>query len=129
MAPEIAKSKGYNLAVDYWSLGVCLYQFMCGYLPFGNGCYDPYEIYEEIAKKEVKFPGSLKDIHAKRLMNQLLSKIPEVRLGGSFMNLKSDPWFSSFDWVIFTENVFTSPPPLNRINYLKKNCNQHMFHQ
>lgn len=102
MAPEIPKSKGYNLAVDYWSLGVCFYQFMCGYLPFGNGCDDPYEIYEEIAKKEVKYPGSLRDLHAKRLMNQLLSKNPEVRLGGSFMNLKSDPWFSSFDWVFLS---------------------------
>lgn len=101
MAPEIPKSKGYNLAVDYWSIGVCLYEFMCGYLPFGNGCDDPFEIYEEISKKEVKYPGCLKDLHAKRLMNQLLNKNPEVRLGGSFMNLKSDPWFASFDWVLY----------------------------
>lgn len=101
MAPEIAKSKGYNLAVDYWAIGVCFYEFMCGYLPFGNGCDDPFEIYEEISKKDVKFPGCLKDFHAKRLMYQLLSKNPEVRLGGSFMNLKSDPWFSAFDWVSF----------------------------
>jgi cGMP-dependent protein kinase len=36
MAPEILEGKGYTSLVDLWSLGVCFYEFMCGYLPFGE---------------------------------------------------------------------------------------------
>jgi len=35
MAPEILSGKGYNYSVDLWSLGVVLYEFMAGYVPFG----------------------------------------------------------------------------------------------
>jgi len=46
MAPEVISGKGYNYMVDLWSVGICLYEFMCGYVPFGEEAEDPYEIYE-----------------------------------------------------------------------------------
>lgn len=46
MAPEIISGKGYSSAVDLWSLGVVLYEFMAGYVPFGEDAEDPYEIYQ-----------------------------------------------------------------------------------
>lgn len=79
--------------------GVCLYEFMCGMLPFGEDTEDPYEIYEEILKKEIKYPSYLKDKKARRLMHQLLSQVPELRINGSFGSIKADPWFGDFDWV------------------------------
>lgn len=35
-APEVITGKGYSFAVDYWSLGVCIYEFICGGLPFAE---------------------------------------------------------------------------------------------
>lgn len=50
MAPEIITGKGYSYNVDLWSIGVCLYEFMCGRVPFAEEKDSPYEIYEEIIK-------------------------------------------------------------------------------
>jgi cGMP-dependent protein kinase len=84
--------------VDLWSLGVCLFEFMCGYLPFGDDAEGPYEIYDDIMRNELKFPDFIKDKKAKKLMEQLLSHNPDLRHGGSFAALKTNPWFEGFDW-------------------------------
>lgn len=68
-------------------------------VPFGEEAEDPYEIYEEIIKKDISYPNYLKDKKAKKLMDQLLSRVPEVRLGGQYATLKANPWFENFDWV------------------------------
>ena len=70
---------------------------MCGMVPFGEEAEDPYEIYEEIIKKELTYPNYLKDKKAKKLMDQLLNKVPEIRLGGSYATLKANAWFENFD--------------------------------
>ncbi|CAD8110985.1 unnamed protein product [Paramecium sonneborni] len=98
MAPEIITGKGYTFSVDLWSIGVCLYEFMCGGVPYAEDADDPYEIYEEIQKKSLVFPPFMKDKKAKKLIDQLLSKTPEVRLGGSYAALKANNWFDKFDW-------------------------------
>ena len=68
MAPEIITGKGYTFNVDLWSVGVCLYEFMCGGVPFAEDADDPYEIYEEISKKAIQYPGFFKDRRAKKLI-------------------------------------------------------------
>lgn len=73
-------------------------------VPFGEEAEDPYEIYEEIIKKEMTYPNYLKDKKAKKLMDQLLNKVPEIRLGGSYATLKANAWFENFDWVKNTLN-------------------------
>ena len=100
MAPEIISGKGYSFSVDLWSIGVCLYEFICGGVPFAEDVDDPYEIYEQIIKKTIQYPSFMKDKKAKKLIDQLLSKVPELRLGGSYHSLKSHSWFHGFDWVI-----------------------------
>lgn len=79
---------------------------MCGMVPYGEDAADPYEIYEEIQKKMLFFPNYVKDKGAKLLMTQLLSKVPELRLGSSFAALKANAWFNNFDWVLI--NCFLS---------------------
>jgi cGMP-dependent protein kinase len=45
LAPEVICGKGYSVFVDLWSLGILLFEFMCGYVPFGEETEDPFEIY------------------------------------------------------------------------------------
>lgn len=41
MAPEILTGKGYSYSVDLWSIGICLYEFMCGGVPYAEDADDP----------------------------------------------------------------------------------------
>lgn len=90
---------------------------MCGGVPYAEEAEDPYEIYEEIMRSEIRFPTFLKDRKAKRLMEQLLSKVPEIRLGGSYAALKAHPWFDSFDWDKLYNKELKPPyiPPKDRV--------------
>ena len=51
LAPEIILSKGYNKAVDWWALGVLIYEMAAGYPPFFAD--QPIQIYEKIVSGRV----------------------------------------------------------------------------
>lgn len=96
MAPEILLGKGYGLNVDLWSIGVCLYEFMVGMVPFGDDCEEPYDVYQQIVSSKLAFPGYfITDTNKKaaRLMQQLMKRSPDARHGGSYAALKAHPWF------------------------------------
>ena len=48
MAPEVILGEGYSFQVDMWSIGICMYEFMCGAVPFGENFEDPYDVYLSI---------------------------------------------------------------------------------
>lgn len=98
IAPEMVLGRGYSFPVDFWALGICIYQFLCGDLPFGANEEEPQAIYECIVKQKLKFPKEFDNPIAKDLIKKLLKKRPEVRLGKSFVELKKHPWFDNFDW-------------------------------
>jgi len=100
MAPEILEGKGYSYQVDLWSLGICLYEFMVGELPFGEHVENPFDVYRLIISQTLVFPPYFKNRQAKKMINQLLDRNPNARLGGdSYNSLKANPWFNDFDWV------------------------------
>lgn len=98
MAPEVLQNKGYSFSVDLWSLGVMLFEFMCGFCPFGEEQEDPFDIYQEIIKSHLQIPSYMKDKKAASMMKRLLNKNQDKRLSGSFANLKAHKWFRNFDF-------------------------------
>ena len=54
MAPEIIEQNGYGIGVDYWSLGIIIYEMLTGTTPFDDE--DPFIVFENIKKKQVKYP-------------------------------------------------------------------------
>lgn len=102
MAPEIVVSKGYGTMVDLWSLGVCMFEFMCGFVPFGEDEDDPFNVYKIIINAKLQFPPYFitpENSNAKAFVTLLLNKVPEVRLNSSYTGLKAHKWFDDFDWV------------------------------
>jgi len=69
MAPGIMQGLGYSFTVDIYAIGICLYEFISGYLPYGEDVEDPYDIYSEIMNaKGVPFPPHIHNIDTKRLI-------------------------------------------------------------
>ena len=108
MAPEITKGEGYSFQVDIWSIAICLYEFFCGKLPFGEDYDDPMDIYRAVSQEELTFPNFVKDEQFMQLMNKMLRKNPTNRLW-KFKQIKEDPYFKDFDWNKLISLSY--PPP------------------
>ena len=110
MSPEVILGKGYNTTSDYWSIGVMLYEFLCGNLPFGDDLDDPLQVYECVVRRQVVFPKYLKlTPEVKSLIDQLFSKNAMQRTGGSVEILRTHPWFQKFDWEALDTRQLPSP--------------------
>jgi cGMP-dependent protein kinase len=46
MAPEVLLGKGYGYSADIWSLGIMVYEFICGEVPFGEELSDTWQVYD-----------------------------------------------------------------------------------
>ncbi|KAL7878237.1 hypothetical protein AOLI_G00092110 [Acnodon oligacanthus] len=98
LAPEVLEDNDYGRAVDWWGLGVVMYEMMCGRLPFYN--QDHERLFELILMEEIRFPRSLSP-DAKSLLAGLLKKDPKQRLGGSSDDAKEvmgHKFFVSINW-------------------------------
>ncbi|KAI1087574.1 Pkinase-domain-containing protein [Rostrohypoxylon terebratum] len=98
LAPELLMGKGYNKTVDWWTLGVLLYEMLTGLPPF----YDENtnEMYRKILSEPLHFPSA--DVvppAAKDLLSKLLNRNPEERLGAAgSAEIKAHPFFHAIDW-------------------------------
>ncbi|KAI9280118.1 kinase-like domain-containing protein [Sporodiniella umbellata] len=98
LAPEIIQSKGYSKAVDWWSLGVLVYEMLAGYPPFYDD--DHLKLYEKILASKVKWPHYF-DANAKDLLKRLLTPDLTKRFGNlkaGSDDIKRHPWFTGVDF-------------------------------
>lgn len=96
LAPELLHGQGYTKTVDWWTLGVLLYEMLTGLPPF----YDENtnEMYRKILQDELRFPAEVAP-DARDLLKGLLTRDPNHRLGNNgAQDIKSHPFFSVIDW-------------------------------
>ena len=110
LAPEIIQCSGHGSAVDWWSLGILLYEMLAGYPPF----YDPNPIliYEKILAGKLVFPEQIDPV-SRDLISSLLTADRSRRLGnlrGGASDVKNHPWFYGVDWKALQEGRI--PPPI-----------------
>ncbi|XP_022242140.1 protein kinase DC2-like [Limulus polyphemus] len=98
LAPEIIQSKGHNKAVDWWALGILIYEMLAGYPPFFDD--NPFAIYEKILAGKLDWPRHIDPV-AKDLIKKLLVQDRTKRLG-SMKNgaddVKRHRWFKGINW-------------------------------
>ncbi|XP_076353703.1 serine/threonine-protein kinase N isoform X2 [Tachypleus tridentatus] len=80
LAPEVLTETSYTRAVDWWGLGVLIFEMLVGESPFPGD--DEEEVFDSIVNDEVRYPRFL-SLEAIAIMRRLLRKNPERRLGAS----------------------------------------------
>ncbi|KAL1603136.1 cAMP-dependent protein kinase catalytic subunit [Nothophoma quercina] len=115
LAPEVVASKGYNKSVDWWSLGILIFEMLCGFTPFWDGG-SPMKIYENILKSRVKYPPYIHpDAHD--LLQKLITPDLTKRLGnlhGGSKDVMNHPWFAEVTWDRLQKKDIDAPyvPPV-----------------
>ncbi|KAL9658304.1 hypothetical protein ABK040_015624 [Willaertia magna] len=138
LSPEIIKGLPHGKGVDYWSIGVLMFEFLTGRSPFRGS--NRKELYEQILHTHPVYPKEITEATNKTilvdddpikgiklqepiqknvlvdLLDRLLLKKPEERLGSAgIQEIKSHPFFDDVDWDLMLQKQITPPfkPPLS----------------
>ena len=109
LAPEIILNKGHGKAVDWWTLGILLYEMLVGIDPFSDD--DPMKTYQKILKGKINFPKTI-DKDAKSLIKHLLTQDTSKRYGclkNGVKDILNHRFFDGFDWKNFVYLTLTPP--------------------
>ena len=110
LAPEIINGEEYDHNIDWWSLGIIIYEMLCGVPPFYLDNLD--KMYELIRTTDVSFPSNiyLSD-EAKDIIYKLLKKNVRERLGyvSGIVEVKNHPFFKGIDFQAIEQKKVESP--------------------
>ncbi|XP_030288327.1 microtubule-associated serine/threonine-protein kinase 2 isoform X8 [Sparus aurata] len=99
IAPEVILRQGYGKPVDWWAMGVILYEFLVGCAPFFGDT--PEELFGQVISDEIIWPEEEEALpqDAQDLITKLLRQNPLERLGtGSAFEVKQHSFFTELDW-------------------------------
>ncbi|EPB71012.1 kinase C-like 3 family protein [Ancylostoma ceylanicum] len=122
IAPEILRGEDYGFSVDWWALGVLMYEMMAGRSPFDivGAAGDPDQntedyLFQIILEKQIRIPRSL-SVKAASVLKQFLNKDPSERLGcrmdidEALVEMKEHPFFkNSVDWEALEQRQVAPP--------------------
>lgn len=121
IAPEILRGDDYSFSVDWWALGVLMYEMMAGRSPFDTGpamgADNPDQNTEEllfqvILERVIRIPRSL-SVRASKVLKGFLNKNPEHRLGcegeTGFQDIVNHDFFRTIDWRLLEEKQLSPP--------------------
>ncbi|KAF3780582.1 Phototropin-2 [Nymphaea thermarum] len=99
IAPEIITGTGHSSAIDWWALGILLYEMLYGRTPFRGK--NRQKTFANILHKDLTFPSSV-SLEARQLIHRLLHRDPINRLGsnGGANEIKQHPFFRGINWPL-----------------------------
>lgn len=109
LAPEIILGRGHGRPVDWWALGILIYEMLAGFPPYYHDT--PFLIYEKILAGGLVFPEHFDPLVCD-LLRGLLDPDPQRRLGGGVLDARAvmaHPWFAPVDWDATARRLV--PPP------------------
>eukprot|EP01084_Bolivina_argentea_P278728 476313_1 len=119
LSPEMVLNKGHSFGVDWWALGVLIFEMYTGFTPFETvDCDHIVSIYANIVnhneETQCQVLQYLDDAHLKDIVRRLLCKNPKQRLGARSFDhvddVKSHPWFGIIDWdKIYNKEYINTP--------------------
>ncbi|KAI9803023.1 MAG: hypothetical protein M1825_002256 [Sarcosagium campestre] len=110
LAPEVLlDEQGYTKMVDFWSLGVLVFEMCCGWSPFYAD--DTQQMYKNIAFGKVRFPRDALSTEGRNFVKGLLNRNPKHRLGANddAEELKAHPFFDDIDWLTLAKKDVAPP--------------------
>ncbi|XP_026096126.1 microtubule-associated serine/threonine-protein kinase 1-like [Carassius auratus] len=99
IAPEVILRQGYGKPVDWWAMGIILYEFLVGCVPFFGDT--PEELFGQVITDDIVWPedDDALPADAQHLISSLLQTNPLLRLGtGGAFEVKQHPFFCDVDW-------------------------------
>jgi len=110
LAPEVLLDEaGYTKMVDFWSLGVLVFEMCCGWSPFY--AEETQQMYKNIAFGKVRFPKDALSTEGRNFVKGLLNRNPKHRLGAKIDadELKEHPFFADTDWNAMMNKMVVPP--------------------
>lgn len=109
LCPEIVSGEGHGKGVDWWCVGILIFEMLASYTPFYH--QNQLKMYDKIVRGRYKFPSHFSPA-AKAIISAFLQHRPSQRLGvthGEADEVRKHKWFSGFEWSNLEAKKFKAP--------------------